>query len=879
MDQSPSYQSSSLVHTSTRVDIEITLRHQIKELNEQLNQLNSKLVGSFERIANLEDELHESIQNHNIIKSRNKALEIEAAQHEEALKGGLLVESADVQAELQRLTHRALQEAEKRSQSEASLSTINKELDDLSASLFSEANRLVAAEKLQRIKAERKVLEVEEAMKGVEEVIESRRDQLNDLRVCLENAERERDEYKLQLMAFQNPTHPSDFEQRPLATELSQRHIASTSHPTLASNPTDTSSSLVASVLSDSNQGASKHRIPSLPYTPGRSPGLFTLQQQIKNLDDILPFHEFLQFTRYLIRMRTDVLARPAPQQNGFSETYHSAAVAMNNVTTNTSSTFSQYRNSMTGGLIKDQPNPVSPKELLAPILPMSQHLSQAFIKRCIDEDSDPTLRLDLAPGLNFLSRRSIFTALIDGHLVIEPVWSDVGAEFDKCSLCGCSLDRWFPARTSLSNAFRVNINRTASTIGSASASSTMRKMLGGGGWAFGSLSRNKQPTSTAGASMSKPQNSSTSLNSQHVETIFSAPAHGATLSGRNSPTAEESEAVYVHTFRAADTSSNRYPICPTYCLGRLRSVCDFWTHVRSIECGLLLDESFRFTRRSSQGGSKSLEPHSLGLAYDTTLKMVKQKGRSSDSVIDSPVLTHSILHSSDLSREHTIHTSIRTVPSVTTPPAALAATTYNTSLSSGSGPQSLGDMNDDQNISKPDVSIAGVTEPSLAETSAKGVVTDWQCQSTSSPQLSRTKTISLPAPPPVPRRSSARAQSIPSLEVAAVSPKTTTGTFSPSTSKSINVTPHASRDSISSELSSVHMSDELAFTNRGKPTFSSQAIPKFLTRKTSTIGSTTEGEMDLEGLDPGWEERCWCHLIKLKEDMFHKRVGVSIIL
>ncbi|EGG02888.1 uncharacterized protein MELLADRAFT_90485 [Melampsora larici-populina 98AG31] len=879
MEPSSSCQSSSSLslHASNRVDIEISLRIQLKELNEQLNQLNSKLVGSFERIANLEDELHESTQNHNLIKSRNKVLEIEAAEHEEALKGGLLVESADVQAELQRLTHRALQEAEKRSQSEASLSTINKELDDLSASLFSEANRLVAAEKLQRIKAERKVVEVEEAMKGVEEVIESRRDQLNDLRVCLENAERERDEYKLQLMAFQNPTHASDCGQHPLANELSQEYIASTSHPTLACNPTDTSSSIIASVLPDNNHDSSIHRIPSLPYTPGRSPGIFPFQQQqqIKNLEDILPFQEFVQFTRYLIRMRTDALARPAPQQNGFSESYYSAAAAMNNVTTNPSSTFSQYRHSMAGGLVKDQLNPISPKELLAPILPMSQHLSQAFIKRCIDEDSDPALRLDLAPGLNFLSRRSIFTALVDGHLVIEPVWSDIGAEFDKCSLCGCPLDRWFPARTSLGNAFRANANRTTSTIGSTSASSTMRKMLGGGGWTFGSLSRNKQQTATAGVFMSKPSNSSTSRSSRHVETIFSAPAHSATPSGRTSPTPEESEAVYVHTFRAADTSSNRYPICPTYCLGRLRSVCDFWTYVRSIECGLLLDESFRFARRPSQRGSRSLEPHSLGLAYDTTLKMVKQKGRSSESVIDSPVLTHSVLHSSDSSREDTTHTSIHPVPSSNTPPASLTAAADNTSSSSGSGPLPLADLNNHQDVNKSDTSIAAIPEPS----SAKAVVTDSQCQPTSSSQLSRTKTVSLPAPPPVPRRSTVRAQSIPPLEVAPISPKTTTGTFSPSTSNSIIVTAHVSRDSISSEFSSAPTSDEPGSANRGKTTLSSQAIPRYLTRKTSTTGSTTEGEMDLDGLETGWEEKCWCHLIKLKEDMFHKRVGVSIIL
>lgn len=66
------------------------------------------------------------------------------------------------------------------------------------------------------------------------------------------------------------------------------------------------------------------------------------------------------------------------------------------------------------------------------------------FYKRALVEDIEPTLRLDLAPGLSWLNRRNVLAAITDGSLVVEPIPSSTlvsrfkqKPQFDPCSLCG----------------------------------------------------------------------------------------------------------------------------------------------------------------------------------------------------------------------------------------------------------------------------------------------------------------------------------------------------------------------------------------------------------------------------------------------------------
>jgi Rab guanine nucleotide exchange factor SEC2 len=61
------------------------------------------------------------------------------------------------------------------------------------------------------------------------------------------------------------------------------------------------------------------------------------------------------------------------------------------------------------------------------------------FYKRALAEDIEPTLRLDTAPGLSWLARRSVLSAMCEGTLVVEPMpqTSTQKIYIFACSLCG----------------------------------------------------------------------------------------------------------------------------------------------------------------------------------------------------------------------------------------------------------------------------------------------------------------------------------------------------------------------------------------------------------------------------------------------------------
>jgi hypothetical protein len=63
----------------------------------------------------------------------------------------------------------------------------------------------------------------------------------------------------------------------------------------------------------------------------------------------------------------------------------------------------------------------------------------EKFYKRALSEDIEPTLRLDIAPGLSWMARRTVLNSITVGSLVVEP--SPPPPKFRgpvfPCSLCG----------------------------------------------------------------------------------------------------------------------------------------------------------------------------------------------------------------------------------------------------------------------------------------------------------------------------------------------------------------------------------------------------------------------------------------------------------
>ena len=167
-----------------------SLRSQVQDLFSQVTALNNKLVKSYDRVSDLEDDLHISSQNLRNCTIKVSQLELECTQHLSALNTGLLVEKEQVTAELTRLMEKATDEAARRGQAESARMEIEKDLDDLSAGLFGQANTMVAEARFERARSERKAEDAERALKETEEVIGLMQQQMQALQVEKEASER-----------------------------------------------------------------------------------------------------------------------------------------------------------------------------------------------------------------------------------------------------------------------------------------------------------------------------------------------------------------------------------------------------------------------------------------------------------------------------------------------------------------------------------------------------------------------------------------------------------------------------------------------------------------------------------------------------------------
>jgi Rab guanine nucleotide exchange factor SEC2 len=140
------------------------LRTQVQDLVSQVT-LNNKLVKSYDRVSNLEDDSHVTGSSLRSSSLKISQLELERSQHLSALNIGLLVEKSHVTSELTRLTEKATEEAARRGQVESARADIEKDLDDVSAALFDQANTMVAEARLGRAQSNRKAEEAERALR------------------------------------------------------------------------------------------------------------------------------------------------------------------------------------------------------------------------------------------------------------------------------------------------------------------------------------------------------------------------------------------------------------------------------------------------------------------------------------------------------------------------------------------------------------------------------------------------------------------------------------------------------------------------------------------------------------------------------------------
>ena len=104
--------------------------------------------------------------------------------------------------------------------------------------------------------------------------------------------------------------------------------------------------------------------------------------------------------------------------------------------------------------------SPNTPASMASIIGPPIIHLKETrFYKRALTEDIEPTLRLDTAPGLSWLARRTVINSMCDGTLVVEPMPASNKMHTFPCALCGENRKGEEFART---HRFRTSENENA---------------------------------------------------------------------------------------------------------------------------------------------------------------------------------------------------------------------------------------------------------------------------------------------------------------------------------------------------------------------------------------------------------------------------------
>ncbi|TFK46817.1 hypothetical protein OE88DRAFT_1739156 [Heliocybe sulcata] len=468
--------SSSDADPEAQAMVIASLRAQVQDLFSQVTQLNNKLVQSYDRMSDVEDDLHIASSNLRASSLKVSQLELERTQHLAALNTGLLVERTHVTGELTRLMEKATEEAARRGQAESARAEIEKDLDDLSASLFGQANTMVAEARLARAVSERKVEEAEQALRGAEEAVTLMQQQMQALQ----------EEKELAVMS---------------AEEMKFRM--------------------------GKGKWVDREQDPSVPHPYLRLLSLHT------------PYQEFLLFVAHLRNIRP---ASPAPPS-------------------------------------------------------MSSLLPLPFIARLVTEDTDPTLRFDIAPALNWLSRRSIISAIHNGQLSIEPMATNAllqessfpspglpGSSSNagvSCALCGTSI---IASHTDSSHLHPKPPQHNKSSL-SLSRTNTAPSM--GSSWsAF--LSKNPLASTTASTPPTPPPQ-------DHI-----MPGLEVRSSPQSHPQSQMPTQIYVFRLAVQTQSSQQtgqtglsitarsgnptvYPLCQSsWCLTRLRTTCSLWAFVKS---------------------------------------------------------------------------------------------------------------------------------------------------------------------------------------------------------------------------------------------------------------------------------------------------------
>ena len=384
------------------------------DLDDEVATLSTKLINAINHQTTLDDNLSATRVELEKSLDRIHHLEAQVEEQREMLAGDVWVRRKTVEAEKTSLLARVAEEKRARLDVEQQKKKIEQELENLTAALFEEANKMVISAK-EEARAEQEIVhrkndQLKAQLADTEGLLKSQQEQLAELKNVMEQMTVEREEQS-------PPTVPSspcfgDFDARDTAGPSAGSHHHSLSVPLSPSYPTS--------------------------FTHFLYPVLRT---------DLAAYGDFKELLRTSKRL-SGPRGPAGSSGSGLTSLGMGFGSAASHVLPGNGSTTSLTTTGSPPATSPQTPNtPASSistsSSATTPTLPQLKETK--FYKRVLTEDIEPTLRLDMAPGLSWLARRSVLASMADGSLVVEPTPSTATGRFGRiikpelypCSLCG----------------------------------------------------------------------------------------------------------------------------------------------------------------------------------------------------------------------------------------------------------------------------------------------------------------------------------------------------------------------------------------------------------------------------------------------------------
>ncbi|KAF2773851.1 hypothetical protein EJ03DRAFT_263712, partial [Teratosphaeria nubilosa] len=366
------------------------------DLSDEVAMLSTKLVNAINYQTNLDDSLQAT--RHELEQTRNEneleRIRKEKNELDDLVARGVLVRRSSMERQLMALRQELAREREQRDIAEKAKKQGELEMEEMSAQLFEEANKMVVIAKKEAEMAERRNSQLRGQLNDTELLLVSQTEQLQDLKGVMEKLE-----------------------------ERASEHESATRDSSVPSTPIHSTTNVWDAVQfspSAAEPGAS---------IPPNHPLYFSQLLTPVMRNDVQAYHDFQDLLSIGRKLS------PHSRQGSGSAVSMSSA-SQSNFAASSSPSLPGAFSFGGSSSASNSPSSATFSGATASAPPLKE---SKFYKRTLLEDIEPTLRLDLAPGLSFLSRRSVLSSLLAGSLVVEPFMPQqkfYGPVF-ACALCG----------------------------------------------------------------------------------------------------------------------------------------------------------------------------------------------------------------------------------------------------------------------------------------------------------------------------------------------------------------------------------------------------------------------------------------------------------